>query len=89
MDKQIKIMVASTVYDFQDQLTTICSELTTLGYKVLNSHIGSIKVNPKKSNLQNCLAAVNRGALYNVCIVANDVCLVIPGVESRFKNFYF
>ena len=58
MEKPIKIMVASTVYDFQDQLTTICSELTTLGYKVLNSHIGSIKVNPKKSNLQNCLAAV-------------------------------
>lgn len=51
-------MVASTVYDFQDQLSTICAELSTMGYHVINSHIGSMKVDPTKSNLENCLSAV-------------------------------
>lgn len=51
-------MVASTVYGFEDHISTICAELTTLKYDVLNSHIGTIKVHPRKSNLDNCLEAV-------------------------------
>lgn len=58
MANPIKIMVASTVYGFEDHISTICAELTTLKYDVLNSHIGTIKVHPRKSNLDNCLEAV-------------------------------
>ncbi len=54
----IKIMIGSTVYGFEDQLSQIVAQLNTLGYAVLNSHYGSIKVNPHLSNLENCLNAV-------------------------------
>jgi hypothetical protein len=58
MENKIKIMVASTVYNFEDNISTICAELSTMDYYVLNSHIGSVKVNPHHSNLENCLNAV-------------------------------
>ncbi|MBI1851995.1 MAG: DUF4062 domain-containing protein [Planctomycetes bacterium] len=51
-------MVASTVYGFEDQLNQICSTLDQFGYDVWNSHKGKIPVHPHKSNLENCLAAV-------------------------------
>lgn len=56
--KKIKIMVGSTVYGFEDQLSQIIAQLQLLNYDVLNSHNGSIKVNPHLSNLDNCLNAV-------------------------------
>ena len=43
----VKIMVGSTVYGFEDQISQIVAQLITLGYEVLNSHYGSVKVNPK------------------------------------------
>lgn len=55
---KLKIMVASTVYNFQTELTQICGILNSYGYEVINSHIGTVKVHPKKSNLKNCTAAV-------------------------------
>lgn len=55
---KLKIMVASTVYEFQDQLEQICSTLRGFGYDVLNSHIKTIPVHPGKSNMDNCLEAV-------------------------------
>ena len=57
-EKKVKIMVGSTVYGFEDQLSQIVAQLNTFGYDVLNSHYGSIKVNPNLSNLDNCLKAV-------------------------------
>ncbi|MDR1180462.1 MAG: DUF4062 domain-containing protein [Bacteroidales bacterium] len=63
-NKKIKIMVGSTVYGFEDQLSTIVSQLTTMGYGVLNSHTGTIKVNPELSNLENCLNAVDECDLF-------------------------
>ncbi len=51
-------MVASTVYGFEDQLAAIVAQLNTLGYDVINSHYGTVKVNPNLSNLENCLKAV-------------------------------
>jgi Domain of unknown function (DUF4062) len=60
----IKIMVGSTVYGFEDQLSQIIAQLNTLGYEVLNSHYGSIKVNPHLSNLENCLNAVDECDLF-------------------------
>jgi len=54
---KLKIMVASTVYNFEDHLTQICAVLKGFGYQVLNSHIGTIPVDPGKSNLETCVAA--------------------------------
>lgn len=53
-----KIMVGSTVYGFEDQISQIVAQLNTPGYEVLNSHYGSLRVNPHLSNLENCLQAV-------------------------------
>jgi len=61
---EVKIMVGSTVYGFEDQLSQIVAQFNTLGYKVLNSHYGSIKVNPNLSNLDNCLKAVEECDLF-------------------------
>lgn len=64
IDKKVKIMVGSTVYGFEDQLSQIVAQLITLGYDVLNSHHGSVKVNPKLSNMDNCLKAVEECDLF-------------------------
>jgi hypothetical protein len=57
-------MVGSTVYGFEDQLSQIVAQLTTIGYDVLNSHHGSIKVNPNLSNLENCIQAIEECDLF-------------------------
>jgi hypothetical protein len=54
----IKIMVASTIYGFEDQLEQICSTLRGYKYRVWNSHIKTIPVHPGLSNTDNCLRAV-------------------------------
>jgi hypothetical protein len=60
----MKIMVGSTVYGFEDQLSQIVAQLQLLKYDVLNSHTGSVKVNPRLSNLDNCLNAVKECDLF-------------------------
>ena len=55
---KLKIFVASTVYGFQDQLDQICAVLTGFGYAVYNSHLGTVAVDPARSNRGDCLAAV-------------------------------
>jgi hypothetical protein len=57
-------MVGSTVYGFEDQLSQIAAQLTTLGYRVLCSHLGTIKVDPGISNLENCIKAVEECDLF-------------------------
>jgi hypothetical protein len=54
-----KLMLASTVYGFEDQLSKIIDDLQQNQFKVLNSHYGSIQVNPSLSNLDNCIKAVD------------------------------
>jgi hypothetical protein len=61
---KIKIMVGSTVYGFENDLTTIVALLNRLGYDVLNSYVGTIKVYPSLSNLENCLKAVEECDLF-------------------------
>lgn len=41
---KLKIMVASTIYGFEDQLTQICATLKSYKYDVFNSHIKTIPV---------------------------------------------
>jgi hypothetical protein len=62
--RKLKIMLGSTVYGFEDQLSQIVAQLQLLGYEVFNSHNGSIKVNPKLSNLDNCIKAVEECDLF-------------------------
>jgi hypothetical protein len=57
VEPKLKMMVASTVHYFEDQLNQICAVLTGFGYEVWNSHIGTIPVHPGRSNLENCVAA--------------------------------
>lgn len=54
-----KLMLASTVYGFEDQLSKIIDDLQQNQFKVLNSHHGSIQVDPSSSNLDNCIQAVH------------------------------
>lgn len=56
--RPLRIMVASTIHGFEDQLEQICSTLQGYGYKVWNSHIKTIPVHPGLSNQENCLRAV-------------------------------
>ncbi len=58
LKESLKIMVASTVYGFEDQLSKIVNDIKHRNFNVLNSFHGSIKVNPQLSNLDNCLQAV-------------------------------
>jgi hypothetical protein len=57
--KNTKLMLASTVYGFEDQLSKIIHDIAERDFKVLSSFHGSIKVNPKLSNLENCVKAVH------------------------------
>jgi len=57
--KDTKLMLASTVYGFEDQLSKIIHDVAEREFTVLNSFHGSIKVNPKLSNLENCVQAVD------------------------------
>lgn len=56
---KVKVMVASTIYGFEDQLEQICSTLQGYGYEVWNSHMKTIPVHPGLSNQDNCLRAVD------------------------------
>jgi hypothetical protein len=58
-EKPLTIMVASSVYGFEDNIVQICATLSGYGYRVLNSHIGTIPNNPNRTNLEDCLAAVD------------------------------
>ena len=61
---KLKIMVASSVYHFETELTQICAILKSYGYEILNSHLGTMPVHPNKSNLDNCLCAVENCDLF-------------------------
>lgn len=64
MSSKLKIMVSSAVYGFESQIEQICSLLSSMDYEVINSHIGTIKVHPELSNLDNCLEAVKECDLF-------------------------
>ncbi len=57
--KDTKLMLASTVYGFEDQLSKIIHDIAKKDFNVLSSFHGNIKVNPKLSNLDNCVQAVD------------------------------
>ena len=55
----IKVLVASTIYGYQDQLSAIYAQFDSYGYDVMNSHMGTVYAGADKSNLANCLDAVD------------------------------
>jgi len=55
----IKILVASTVYGFEGQLAAIYNQLDHYGYDVMNSHMGTVYAGTEKSNIDNCMEAVD------------------------------
>jgi len=55
---KLKVMVASTIFGYEDQLEQICATLQGYKYEVWNSHIKTIPVHPGLSNTENCLRAV-------------------------------
>lgn len=57
---QLRLMVASSVYGFEDELDQIVATLQTYGYTVWNSHAGTMPTDSRRSNLENCLEAVRR-----------------------------
>jgi hypothetical protein len=66
-DGKIEIMIASTVYFFEDQLNWICAFFEELGYKPVNSHYKTIKIDPAKSNKDICLETVrNADCLFGI-----------------------
>ena len=56
-DCKIEIMVASSVYGYEDQLNQICGLFEQMGYHPVNSHYKTMPTDPSKSNLENCLVA--------------------------------
>lgn len=55
----IKVLVASTIYGYQDQLSAIYAQLDSYGYDVMNSHMGTVYAGADKSNKDNCMDAVD------------------------------
>lgn len=62
--KKPKIMVSSSIYGFENDLTQICALLKKMGYEVLNSYIGTIKTTSENSPLENCIHAVEKCDLF-------------------------
>jgi len=54
----LKIMVASSVYHFEDQIERVAAILTSYGYDVINSHLGTVRVGPHRNNFEACRQAV-------------------------------
>ena len=56
----LKLMVASTVYGFETEITQLCGILSAYGYDILNSHIGTIRVPHRTNPTQACVKAVGQ-----------------------------
>lgn len=54
----IKLMVASSVYHQRPFLKQVFASLSAYGYEVWMSEASTVLVDPRKSNYENCLAAV-------------------------------
>ncbi len=58
-NSKVEIMVASSVYGYEDQLNQICGLFEQMGYHPINSHYKTMPTDPSKSNLENCLDATH------------------------------
>ncbi|SFI15332.1 protein of unknown function [Planctomicrobium piriforme] len=58
------IMVSSAVYGIEELLEVVFGILNTAGFTVWMSHKGTVPVDPRKSNFENCLEAVRACDLF-------------------------
>jgi hypothetical protein len=66
-DGKIEIMIASSVYNYEDQINEICGILEQMDYHPISSHYKTMPTDPSKSNLENCLlAAQNCDAFFGI-----------------------
>lgn len=63
-DKKLIVLVASTVYHYDELLDRIFGLLTQLGYEVWMSHKGTPPVSSNLSNLENCQLATEKCDLF-------------------------
>lgn len=63
-NEEYTVMVSSSVHGFETELDLIYSLLSQLGYKVIMSKAGTLKVNPRLGNFENCLKAVESSNLF-------------------------
>ena len=80
------IMVSSSVYGFQNELTQICALLKKMGYEVWNSHIGTIRVVPTLTNMENCIRAAEECDLFLGIIRTNCGTGNIDGNNITFEE---
>jgi len=62
------IMLSTSVYGFENEISQVCVLLKYLGYNEWNSHLCTIRVNSALSYLENCLKAVEDCDLF-LCII--------------------
>ena len=80
------IMVSSSVYGFQNELTQICALLKKMGYEVWNSHIGTIKVGSPFSTMGNSIKAAEACDLFLGIIRTNCGTGNINGKNITFEE---
>jgi len=56
--ERLKVMVASSVYGFEETIEQLCALLRTWGYHVLNSHMRTIPTDSDNPTIEDCLNAV-------------------------------
>lgn len=61
---QLKLMVSSVVFGYEDLLESIYALLTNFGYEVLMSHKGTIPIDPEISAMESCLRQVEECDLF-------------------------
>ena len=77
-----RIFISSSVYDKKEMLDQVYATLNGLGYEVWMSHKGIFPVHPKRSNVQNCLQAVEDCDLFLGIISGYYGSGVEPGSNS-------
>lgn len=63
-ERQLRILVSSTVYGYEEFLESIYALLETFGYEVVMSHKGTVPIDPELSAMNNCLEAVKECDLF-------------------------
>lgn len=84
---EYSIMVSSSVHGFETELELIDAFLTQLGLNVVMSKSGTLKVNPRLGNFENCLKAVEECDLFLGIIRQNCGTGVSNSESITFKEF--
>lgn len=81
------VMISSSVNGYEDQLLRIEAEFITLGYDVVLSMSGSMKVDPRLHNFDNCLQAVEACDLFFGVIRPDCGTGRVEGESVTFQEF--